>query len=272
MPKSKKQLKVLVLVSGGLDSMLAAEILKKQNYKVTKLCFKSYFFNSCKNADKIIDISKEHLKIVKNPKYGYGKNMNPCIDCHLLMLKKAKKIMLRKNYDYVATGEVQGQRPFSQNKQALEIIRKESGLGERLLRPLDFIQGRSRKKQLALAKKYKIKNYKTPAGGCLLTDKKFSERLKKFLKAGYKDFDLLKLGRHFWYGKSLIIIGRNHEENQKIKKLKKAKDILIELKDYAGPTTLLRGSALKKAKQLTKYYSTKARNLKKVEFYVKIKT
>jgi len=263
-----KKKKVLVLVSGGLDSMLAAEILKKQNYKVTTLCFKSYFFNPCEKADKIIDISEEHLKIVKKPKYGHGKNMNPCIDCHLLMLKKAKQLMQKLNYNFVATGEVQGQRPFSQNKQALDLLKKKSNLNNKLLRPLDFIKGRSRKIQLALAKKYKLANYKTPAGGCLLTDKKFSQRLKKFLKAGFKDFELLKLGRHIWIKKSLIIVGRNHEENLKLKKLKNSKDILIELKNYMGPTTLLRGDAIAKAKKLTKYYSRKARDKDKVKFVV----
>ena len=119
MSKIKKQLKALVLVSGGLDSMLAAEILKQQGYKIKKICFKSYFFGPCVKNAKIINISKEHLKIVKNPKYGHGKNLNPCIDCHLLMLKKAKKLADKLGYDFVATGEIQGQRPFSQNKQAL---------------------------------------------------------------------------------------------------------------------------------------------------------
>lgn len=268
MSKIKKQLKALVLVSGGLDSMLAAEILKQQGYKIKKICFKSYFFGPCVKNAKIINISKEHLKIVKNPKYGHGKNLNPCIDCHLLMLKKAKKLADKLGYDFVATGEIQGQRPFSQNKQALDLIQKKSGLGNRLLRPLNFIQGRSRKKQLALAKKYNLKNFSSPAGGCLLTDKQFSQRLKKFLDNKINNFELLKFGRHIWSGKSLIIIGRNHEENLKIKKLAQKNDKLIELKKYPGPLTLLRGKALGKAKKLTKYYSVKARNIKEVEFKI----
>jgi len=289
--------------------------------KLLGITFKSYFFNEeqAKKAAKqiklplkVIDFSKEHLNIVKNPKYGYGKTMNPCIDCHILMLRTTKRIMKKEKFDFVITGDVLGERPMSQNKQALKLIEKESSLAGYLLRPLSAkllnqtipeklgwvkreslldISGRSRKRQIALAEKYKIREYPTPAGGCLLTDLEFSKRLKELLKIFPKcagnDIELLKLGRHFcsaFYGPkgeggrgAKIIIGRNEEENKKIKKLKKKKDILIEMKNYVGPLTLIRSygkgkipeKLIEKAKNLTQYYSTKARYKKDVEFRIK---
>ena len=307
-----KKAKALILFSGGLDSILAAKILMKQGIKVTGLSFKSYFFDSNqaeKTAKKlgiklrVVDFSKEHLKMVKRPKYGYGKAMNPCLDCHILMLKQAKKIMEQGKFDWVATGEVLGERPMSQNRRALELVVKESSLKGYLLRPLSAkllketiaekkgwlkrekllnISGRSRKKQIALAKRFKIKRYPTPAGGCLLTDLEFGKRLKelfqKYPKCDGNDIEFLKYGRHFWpFGKLRvkIIVGRDEEENKKIKRLVQKKDILIEMKNYPGPMTLIRNygrskkvpkRTLEKAKSLTQYYSTKARDKKDVEF------
>ena len=192
MTKEKSRIKALVLFSGGLDSILAVKILQLQGIDVTGLTFVSYFFNnqSAKKAAsklkiklKTVNFSEEHLKMVKKPKHGYGKSLNPCIDCHLMMLRKAKEIMnspgSREKYDFVATGEVLGERPMSQNKKALDLIEKESGLKGFLLRPLSAkllqptilekkrkikraelldICGRSRKKQIALAKAFKITN------------------------------------------------------------------------------------------------------------------
>ena len=140
-----KKTSALVLFSGGLDSILAVKLLQEQQIKVTGLVFVSYFFDSqlaFKAAKKLkiklkkVNFSKEHLALVKKPKYGYGRTMNPCLDCHLLMLKKSKEIMNKEKFDLVATGEVLGERPMSQNKQALELVEKESGLKGYLLRPL----------------------------------------------------------------------------------------------------------------------------------------
>jgi tRNA U34 2-thiouridine synthase MnmA/TrmU len=308
----KKLIKGLVLFSGGLDSVLAVKILENLGIKVKGVYFKSYFFDEKRTKEiaknlkiklKVVDFSKEHLKIVKKPKYGYGKAMNPCLDCHILMLKKAKKILEKEKFDFVATGEVLGERPFSQNKKALDLVEKESSLKGYLLRPLSAkllkitqaekkgwlkreklldISGRSRKRQFYLAKKFKIKKYLTPAGGCLLTDLEFSKKLKElfkiFPKCNGNDIELLKLGRHFLENKAKIVVGRNEKENKKIKKLKKSKDILIEMENYPGPTTLIRNyqkgkiseKILEKAKELTKYYSKKARDKKDVKFKVKI--
>jgi len=215
-----KKTKALVLFSGGLDSILAVKVLQEQKIDVTAMCFRSYFFNENKaqKAAKEIgvrliikDFSKKHLVMVKNPKYGYGKNMNPCIDCHLMMINTAGKSIrknfwhrfnYKKKYDFVATGEVLWQRPMSQNINMLELIEKQSCVKGYVLRPLSAkllaetivekkglvdrkklldISGRSRKRQLKLVEKYKIKNFENAGGGCLLTDYSFGNRLKELL-------------------------------------------------------------------------------------------
>jgi len=295
----KKKARALALLSGGLDSILAIRILQVQGIKITGLTFVSYFFNS-KAAEKaakglkiklkITDFSDEHLGIVKRPCYGYGRAVNPCIDCHLLMLKKAGEIMAKDGYDFVATGEVLGERPMSQNKSALQLIEKESGLKGYLLRPLSAklleptvveksglvdreklldISGRSRKRQMELAREWGIRDYPTPAGGCLLTDIQFGGRFKdmagKWSDFGGNDARLLKFGRHFWEKDDLIVVGRNKEENEEIKKLSFKDNFLIEPKEFPGPTILVRGKnkisekSLLKAKELMFKYSPKAR-------------
>ncbi len=300
-------MRCLFLFSGGLDSLLGVKILQKQGIKVDLITFKSYFFDS-KQAEKsakdlklglkIVDFSQEHLSIVKHPRWGYGKNMNPCIDCHLLMLRKAKEIMEKEKYDFVATGEVLGERPMSQNKSILRMLEKRSGLEGYLLRPLSAklleptilekqgkicrdkllaLQGRSRKAQLELAQKWGLKNYPTPAGGCLLTDPGFSQRLKelfqKWPECSGEDIQLLKVGRHFWFDSNKIVVGRNKEENEKIKSFFRKGDYLLKLKSLPGPLTLVRGKkidslVLKRAAELTANYSSKARKEKEVELVV----
>ncbi len=297
MKTKKAKTGALFLFSGGLDSILAVKLLQEQGTKVTGLTFVSYFFNSdlakkaAKNLNiklKIINFSDEHLAMVKNPQYGYGKAINPCIDCHILMLKKAKGMMKREKFDFVATGEVLGERPMSQNKQALELITKQSRLKGYLLRPLSAqllkptileknglvdrnklldISGRSRKRQIALAKKWGIKEYPTPAGGCLLTDLQFAQRLKELFKqwpdCQGNDVQLLRLGRHFWIKDNKIIVGRNQVENKEIKNLAQKGDLLIKPKDFPGPTILIRSrpklskESLIKAKELMIRYSKK---------------
>lgn len=257
--------------------MLAAKILMEQGIEVLGLSFKSNFF-STKKAVKTAqtlgielraeDICKEELELVKNPPSGYGKNLNPCIDCHALMIKKAGEIARQEGFDIVATGEVLGQRPFSQNKGALLKVKKLSGVD--VLRPLTAkllpetqaerdklvirgklhsIRGRTRGRQMELAKRYGIKKYPSPAGGCLLTDPGFSERLMKMLDywpdCTVGDVELLKCGRVFWFkapgGKrALTIIGRHHEDNQKLLSLAKTGDIVLELKQITGPSSLIR--------------------------------
>ncbi len=272
-----KPIKALVLFSGGLDSMLAAKLLLRQGIETTGLCFKSNFFNAKKAvaaADKIgielkiCDIEKDILKLVMNPPSGYGKNMNPCLDCHSLMIRKAGEIARKEGFAFVATGEVLGQRPFSQNKEALKRVIGLSGV--EVLRPLSAkllpetnieknklvvrgrlmgIKGRSREQQFELAEKFNIKNYPTPAGGCLLTDPEFSERLLKLLdywpKCGGVDAELLKYGRIFWLNgqngqKILLVIGRHKRDNENLEKLVQKGDIVLQLEEINGPTSLLK--------------------------------
>ncbi|MFH0987720.1 MAG: tRNA 4-thiouridine(8) synthase ThiI [Patescibacteria group bacterium] len=299
MKNYKKEVRVLLLFSGGLDSILAAKILAKEGIKVTPLCFKSCFFDE-KLAQKgskmlglrlrILDVSKGCLEIVKKPRFGYGKGLNPCIDCHSLMLKKAKKEMKKEKFDILATGEVLGERPFSQNRTALNLIEKEAGLKGKILRPLSAkllektvyekrgliereklfaFQGKNRKAQLNLARILKIENFPSPAGGCILTDSEYAKRLKDLMEKSDEfdddDCELLKRGRIFWSGRKLILVGRNEKENAKLKNLKKNRDVILEPINFAGPTVLIRGFGVKidgetvdKGEKLILRYSKKA--------------
>ena len=299
-PDTKKMIKALVLFSGGLDSLLAAVLLREQGVQVDLLCFTSIFFGgqAARKAAAEIglnlrehDISEELLSIVKNPSNGYGKHLNPCIDCHALMIKRAGDIRKKEGYDLIATGEVLGQRPFSQNRGALVRIGKLAGT--EILRPLSAkllpstaveakgvikrhklldIAGRSRERQLQLASQYGLTAYTTPAGGCLLTDSEFSERLLKMLDhwpdCSVNDVASLKHGRIFWLvsaeqpdRKVLLIIGRQETDNEALQKLAKYGDIMLELKEIAGPTALLRGIA-KNQKNIEKIQITVPPNLK----------
>ncbi len=253
----RKKIRALLLFSSGLDSILAYKILQKQNIEVVAIFFKTYFWDEKKAVEiakklninlRIEDIAERHFAIVKNPKFGYGKAMNPCIDCHILMLKVAKEIMEKEGFDFVATGEVLKERPFSQNIRALKLIEKESGLEGYLLRPLSAkllketipeklgwvnrdqlfnIQGRSRKKQIELAKEFNVSFYSTPAGGCLLTDLEFGKKLKWLLETKKEidsnEIELLKAGRHFVKNYAKIIVGRDPRRKSKIKEFKKRK-------------------------------------------------
>lgn len=270
----KKKVRALSLFSGGLDSILAVKLLESQGIEVQAVAFSTPFFDmekikrSAQENDinlKIADFWKEHLEKVKNPRFGWGKAMNPCIDCHLLMIERAGEMMREESFDFLATGEVLGQRPMSQNKKALEIIEKNSGVQEYLLRPLSAklldetiperegkvdreklleILGRSRKEQLALAKKFRVNFFPTPAGGCKLTEREYGEKLGKLLETCKKitrnDLELLSVGRHFWFGKNLLVVGKDSNENGKLKKLKKEKDVLAEAENIPGPMILVR--------------------------------
>lgn len=305
----KHKVRALVLFSGGLDSTLAVKVLEKQNIEVVALSFVSYFFDDTKakiSAEKnnlnlrSVNFADIHCEVVKNPKRGYGKAMNPCIDCHLLMIREAGKIMLEEGFDFVATGEILGQRPMSQNLNALNLIAKESGLDGRLLRPLSAklleetevekqglvdreqlldISGRSRQRQFELVKELGVEYYPSPGGGCMLTEIEFGKKLKKLLhtieKPTASDFALLQVGRIFWVGDMRIFVGRNNEENAKLKKIKEENDVLVELQDFMGPITLVRGkimdeTVIEEAKKITASYSkhTKEMDHKKINFII----
>lgn len=261
-------MRCVALYSGGLDSLLAIKIIQSQGIEVIPVFFRSYFFAEIKALETarlnslapiIVDISDAHLNIVKNPVMGYGRFINPCIDCHALMIKETYKIMNDYAASFIITGEVLNERPFSQSKEGLSRVDRLTGLGDITLRPLSAkllketkperekwvnrnslfdIEGRIRKIQIELAHKFNIKNYEQPAGGCKLTDENFCKRLKPFLnEIKGKDIKLLSLGRHFLYDGSHIIIGRNEEEN---KILENYGLIFFYLKDIPGPTGLFR--------------------------------
>jgi tRNA U34 2-thiouridine synthase MnmA/TrmU len=262
------------LISGGLDSVLAAKVIKLQGIDVMGITFVTPFVHP--QVEKlahnigikinVIDISLEYLDLIKNPYFGFGKNFNPCIDCHIFMLKKAKQFMLKQAMDFVITGEVLGQRPMSQNKSALRRIESQSGLEGLLLRPLsarllsstipeqkgwvkrdelfDF-SGRSRKPQLELTRQLGLEGFSQPAGGCLLTDPGFSRRLKDLMtyqrEFSLDDVNLLKLGRHFRLSDNAkLVLGRNQVENQRLVNFLRAGDFLLQPIDIPGPTGILK--------------------------------
>jgi tRNA U34 2-thiouridine synthase MnmA/TrmU len=243
---------------------------------------------------KLFNVSKEYLNVVKHPQYGYGSNMNPCIDCRIFMLKKAKDYMEESGAAFIVTGEVLGQRPMSQRKDAMRLIEKEAGLEGFILRPLSAkalsmtipekegwvdrekllkIQGRSRKPQIELAEHYNIRDYPCPAGGCLLTDPGFSKRMKDLMAYNIdfslNDVHLLKLGRHFRLSPRLrLVVGRNEEENKKIQTFTQKGDISFKVSSFPGPLSLLRGEPderdIEKAAAITVHYS-KAKDLRNIE-------
>lgn len=266
--------KAMGLISGGLDSILAAKIILEQGIEVVGISFVTPFFGSqgAEQAAKtlgiplqVLDITEIHLEMLRHPKHGYGSNMNPCIDCHCLMLREAGKVMDGSGGDFLFTGEVLGQRPMSQNKGSLHVVERESGYEGLILRPLSAkllaettpeqsgkvdrerlldISGRSRKRQMELAKRYQITHYLTPAGGCLLTDPGFSRRLSDLFRHQndfqIRDIELLKIGRHLRFSPAVkVIVGRRAQDNERIVRLIAPGDDLLKVEGYPGPLVLI---------------------------------
>jgi tRNA-specific 2-thiouridylase len=268
------KVRALGLMSGGLDSMLAVRVLLDQDVAVTGISFETPFFgagaaqkaaNQLAIPLRVIDIGASHLEMLKNPKYGYGSQMNPCIDCHALMFREAGKIMEAEGFDFLCTGEVLGQRPMSQRKDALRAVDKLSGYSGYILRPLSAkllrqtipeelgkvdrqrlldIQGRSRKRQMALAADYGIEEYPSPGGGCILTKAGFADKLRHLLESQENvqlhDVELLKWGRHLRLpsGRRLVV-GRIHADNLRLQELAGEEDLLLRVEGVPGPTGLL---------------------------------
>ena len=266
--------KALGLLSGGLDSILAVKVLQEQGIDVTGISFVTPFFGA-ENVKKaarelripliIKDITEAHLAMLLKPKHGYGRGVNPCIDCHTLMLKVAGKVMEEKGFDFIFTGEVAGERPMSQNKQSLYVVAKESGYADFILRPLSAkllpetkpekegrvdrtgllgLSGRQRKPQLEMAKKYGMNDTPTPAGGCLLTDPGFSRRLKNLLETKDKpireDIELLKVGRHIRLDKNnKVVVGRNKDDNAKLRNIKNKDYMMLVPLGTRGPYCMI---------------------------------
>lgn len=268
-------------MSGGLDSTLATKLIIDQGIDVIGLYLDSPF--GCKedvNAIalhlgiplKIIQKGMEYVELVRNPKYGYGKNLNPCIDCRIYMFKIARQVMKEEGADFIITGEVLGQRPMSQRREAMDLIDRDGHVEEMILRPLSAkffppspmelegwvdrekllnLSGRSRSEQMKWAKDLRLKGYSAPAGGCLLTDANFSTRLSRFFERktnpSMTEVRLIRLGRHFGLsGGAHAVIGRNEAENTELwevskQEVREGKMIFFQA-DFSGPDAVLSGS------------------------------
>ncbi|MFZ5563696.1 MAG: tRNA 4-thiouridine(8) synthase ThiI [Thermodesulfobacteriota bacterium] len=279
MRPNEKPVRALGLCSGGLDSMLAALVLRDQGIDVNWVCFETPFFTAVKAARAaaalnipltVRNITAEYIPMLKNPPCGYGQHMNPCLDCHALMFRIAGSIMKEKEYDFLFSGEVAGQRPMSQTKPSLRYVEKHSGFDGYIVRPLSALllpetlpeqrglvdrsrllglSGRSRKPQIALARQYGITDYPAPAGGCLLTDTNFSQRLKDLFahspSPAENEYLLLQYGRHFRLSPTAkLIVGRTQRENQELADLAGAIGAtVLKATLFPGPTALLVGEA-----------------------------
>lgn len=268
----------VALLSGGLDSTLAAKVILEQGVTVIGINFAGAYCprprvgksDAVKAAEQLdvelvtLPIDSDFIGMVKRPKHGRGKNMNPCIDCHTLMIRKAWAFGRTRGVSFVVTGEVLGQRPMSQNRQALGVVARESGVDDRLLRPLSAkrldptdperrglvdrerlldIEGRQRTRQMALAEKHGIREYPNPAGGCLLTERVFSKRLAEAFDHGEDSLEvleLLSLGRHFRLPSGArLVVGRNEAENDELLRRAPTGSVVIDATDLPGPVGLV---------------------------------
>lgn len=275
--------RALALLSGGLDSRLAVKMMLDQGIEVEALNFVTVFCtctarSSCKSEArkaaeeygiplKVLNATDEILEAVRNPKHGFGRGLNPCLDCRISMFRRAAKYMHDSGADFIVTGEVLGERPMSQRPDAIQTIEHESGLEDLVLRPLSArffeptlperkgwvdreqlmaISGRSRKPQMQLAADLDVGDYPCPAGGCLLTEKAFAERLRRLLaeepEPPVSEIQSLRLGRIFYSSSGdRIIIPRNEDETRRLEKLASREDILMAAADHMGPTTVIKG-------------------------------
>ncbi|MCA9403470.1 MAG: tRNA 4-thiouridine(8) synthase ThiI [Candidatus Omnitrophica bacterium] len=265
------------LISGGLDSTLAAKVMKDLGVDVYGVffampwgCCDKAFATAAAHSIGIkfitLQLDERYLEIVRNPRFGRGTAMNPCIDCRIHMFTRAAQYMRHIGADFVFTGEVIGQRPMSQRREAMRLIEEHTGLQGKLLRPLSAqfldptdvereglvdrdrllsLNGRSRKEQLDMAEKFNLQGYSSPAGGCLLTDDNFSRRIKDTFRYGYRNFRetiSLKWGRHYRLNKDFkCIAGRDKEENDGLLHFAHPDDIIMQLPDNLGPTLILKG-------------------------------
>ncbi len=259
--------------------MLAAAVLRAQGLEVTLICLVTPFFGADRARESAahlnlplreVDITDKYLPLIYDPPHGWGRGHNPCIDCHILMLREAGTLLVAEGFDLLFTGEVLGQRPMSQNRGSLNLIAKESGFADVLLRPLSAkflrttqpellgwvdrerllnLSGRGRKRQMALAKEFGITRYPAPAGGCLLTDPGYAVRLKELLRhlqevpAPRRELELLKFGRHFRLpGGAKAVVGRTQRENEALVGLKAPEDFLVKVDKIPGPVVLVYGA------------------------------
>ena len=272
-----KKVKAVGLISGGLDSILAAKVVKDLGVEVHGVYF-AMPWGCCDKATAIeaatqigisfivLQLDERYLEMVRKPKHGYGSVMNPCVDCRIHMFSRAGQYMRHIGGDFVFTGEVLGQRPMSQMRHSMKSVEEGADLEGRLLRPLSAhlleptipelegvidrnrllgLSGRSRKEQIDLAGELNITAYNQPAGGCLLTDKNFAARMKDTLGHGYRNFRetiALKWGRQFRLSPEFkVILGRDEEENEALIRHAHPDDHVMQISDNRGPTLVLKG-------------------------------
>jgi tRNA-specific 2-thiouridylase len=269
--------KAVALFSGGLDSALAVRVIQNQDVEVIAFHVRTPFAGGGNvgalagelGVELVIgEAGRDYVELVKNPRHGYGSALNPCVDCHIYMVRRAREVMLARGASFCFTGEVLGQRPMSQRRGQLDIVAREAGLEGKLLRPLSAqllppteaerkglvdrerllgFRGRGRKAQLALAEEYGLSGYASPAGGCLLTDRHFAARLADAFAHGEdrrEDFELLKVGRHFRLPSGAkAAVGRNEGENRALLGFMRETDVALEIIGVGSPVTLLRGGA-----------------------------
>jgi tRNA-specific 2-thiouridylase len=288
--------RAVALFSGGLDSTLAILVVLRRGVSVKAVKFQTPFDCSASKdptsvaerfgfAIEIRNLGEKFIDVVRNPEHGYGKNMNPCIDCRIMMLREARAFLDSSEADFIITGEVLGQRPMSQRKDMLYHIDRKAGVTNSVVRPLSAkllkvtdaevkgmlskemlygFSGRSRKPQIGLAEEFGLTDYPSPAGGCLLTEPNYACRLKDLMtfapSLSLRDIDLLRTGRHFRYSPLCkIIIGRDRTENETIESLATDKDVLLKADGCASPLTLVSGDidqgALEVAASLCARYS-----------------
>lgn len=282
-------MKAIALFSGGLDSTLAMKLIIDQGIEVLAVNINTGFGSTkdrlehmqsmCSQVGaelKIIDIESEFLQdVLFDPKHGYGKNFNPCIDCHAKMFAVAKRVMEAEGASFLISGEVMGQRPMSQNKDALQTVLNESNCEGLLLRPLsakalsptiaeiegwvdreklEGITGRSRDRQLELVKEIGLENFESPGGGCLLTDENFAKKMFDFIKYDtfeVRDIPVMKFGRHLRLPDGAkLVVGRNQEENKHIQNIDNDKYYHVRTIDLPAPHSLLSKSATQSDKEL----------------------
>ncbi len=282
-------MKAVALFSGGLDSTLAMKLIIDQGVDVIALNINTGFGstkdrlehmqNMCAQVGaelKIVDIESEFLQdVLFDPKHGYGKNFNPCIDCHAKMFAVAKRVMEAEGASFLISGEVLGQRPMSQNKDALQTVLNESNCDGLLLRPLsakaltptiaeiegwvdreklEGITGRSRDRQLELVKEIGLEDFESPGGGCLLTDENFAKKMFDFIKYDLfevGDIPVMKFGRHLRLPDGAkLVVGRNKDENAHLQNIDNNKYYHIKTIALPGPHSLLSKSATEADKEL----------------------
>ncbi len=266
------------LLSGGLDSALAAKLLVDQGIEVVGLhleaptaCRSEAAGVAAELGIRLVRKAKgdEYLRLLRHPRYGYGRHMNPCIDCRIFMFELAEDYLQELDAQFVFSGEVLGQRPMSQTRASLELIDRKSGIAGRILRPLSAqllpetlperegwvdrerllgLSGRSRDAQLRLARQLGLTAHQPPSGGCLLTEAHFSNRLRDLFDhvpeaaTHADDVALLRLGRHFRVGPDTkIVLGRNAEENDRLKQFESRERRLLEPDSFQGPSALVCG-------------------------------